>query len=120
MQKINVLPSSLTLSLSNTYSKVMIQCLEPMILKMRNLIVYSIKWKKSCIIWTLSSNILGSRHFMMTSKYFFDRSKARLKGTTFIFCITYLFLFYKGANSAISCVLHTDPKFKQRDFKVGI
>ena len=77
MKQINILTFSLDFALSNTYFKVIIQSQEPKIFNEKVEVLFY-KIKKSNKISTFSSNILGSRDCMMTTKYLFDRAKFRL------------------------------------------
>ena len=68
---------SLEFALSNKYFEIIIQCLEP---KIFNVIVEVLF---GFIIWynktsTFLLNILGSRNFIMTYKYLFERTKSRI------------------------------------------
>ena len=77
MKHLNILTTNLDLDISNKYLEITVKILEPKILKekVEVLIDYFILKNK---ILTFSSNIIGSRVYMMTSKYSFDRAKSRL------------------------------------------
>ena len=75
MKQIKVLTYNLDFALSNKYLEVIIKSLEPKISN-EKVEVSFYKTKKTNKTSTFSFNILGSKNFMITSKYLFDRAKS--------------------------------------------
>ena len=77
MKQTKVLTYNLDFALSNKYLEVIIKSLEPKISN-EKVEVSFYKTKKTNKTSTFSFNILGSKDFMINSKYLFDSAKSKL------------------------------------------